>query len=131
MGLEVLILNSGEWVLCDELPASPWRVLIYSQRGAPGNELHVWLPLQGAPRASDYAFKRYWETRTTRWCVEMPLDAGRPRHLRVAAARIRFSAPDGRVLWSNNPGGHGLGDLSDEDLERLLAAGSTGPFSGA
>lgn len=130
MGFEVLILNSGEWVLTDELPATPWHVLIYTQRGAPANELHVWLPLQGTPRSSDYAFKRYWEIHSTRWCVEVPLDIGRPRHLRTNPGRFRFSAPDGRVLWAENPGGRGLGDLSDQDLERLLDAGSTGPFSG-
>lgn len=130
MGFEVLILNSGEWVLGEELAASPWHVLIYRQRGAPGNELHVWLPRQGAPRPSDYAFKRYWDDRSTRWCVEVPLGAARPRQPRTAATRFRFSAPDGRVIWSDNPDCSGLGDLSETDLLRLLEAGYTGSFSG-
>lgn len=130
MAFEVLILNSGEWVLTGELPASPWHVLIYSQRGAPGNELHVWLPRQNAPRSGDYAFKRYWELSSTRWCVEMPVEAGLPRHTRGARTRIRFSAPDGRVLWADIGGALGLGDLSDADLTRLLEAALSGPFSG-
>ena len=32
MGLDVLILNSGEWVLGEELAAPPWYVLVYRQR---------------------------------------------------------------------------------------------------
>jgi hypothetical protein len=131
MSFEVLILNSGEWVLTQELPAAPWHVLVYAQRGAPRNELHVWLPRQDAPRSGDYAFKRYWERSSTRWCVEIPLAAGRRRNLRRPPPRVRFSAPDGRVLWAENPGGLGLGDLSDADLGRLLHTGVEAPFCGA
>lgn len=131
MGFEVLILNSGEWMLTQELPAEPWHVLVYAQRGAPRNELHVWLPRRDASRSGDYAFKRYWEIHSTRWCVEIPTEAGRRRGLRQAPARVRFSAPDGRVLWADNPRGLGLGDLSDADLSRLLLAGFEAPFCGA
>lgn len=130
MSFEVLILNSGEWILSVELAASPWHVLIYSQRGAPANELHVWLPRQGGGGCADYAFKRYWQSRSTRWCVEIPLRVDRVRGYRERPPRVRFSAPDGRVLWSENPGGRGLADLSDADLARLLDTGSAGPYSG-
>jgi hypothetical protein len=128
MNFEVLVLNSGEWTLVQELPAAPWHVLVYSQRGAPRNELHIWLPRQDAPRSGDYAFKRYWEVQATRWCVEIPVEVGRRRNLREPPPRVRFSAPDGRVYWSENPGGRGLGDLSDADLSRLLETGFAAPF---
>lgn len=129
MGFEVLILNSGEWVLAEELPAAPWHVLIYRQRGSPANELHVWLPRQDAPRSGDFAFKRYWSEAGVRWCVEVPTDVGRPRPSRGAPLQVRFSSPDGRVLWSEQRGGKGLGDLSDSDLARLLVKAHEGPFT--
>jgi hypothetical protein len=130
MSFEVLILNSGEWLLAEELPATPWHVLIYAQRGSPRNELHVWLPQQNATRSGDYTFKRYWEIQSTRWCVEIPVEAGRRRNLREPPPRVRFSAPDGRVLWAENPGGQGLADLSDADLARLLHGSFQAPFAG-
>lgn len=128
MGFEVLILNSGDWVLADELPASPWHVLIYRQRGQPANELHLWLPRQDAPRSGDFAFKRYWTDGAVRWCVEIPAEVGRPRTPH-GPLWIRFSAPDGKVLWSEHRGGKGLGDLSDTDLDRLLLVAHEGPFA--
>ena len=130
MRFEVLILNSGEWVLAEELAAEPWHVLVYSQRGSPANQLHVWLPRRDAARSGDFAFKRYWEDRSTRWCVEVPGEPRDPLRRRERAHRVRFSAPDGRVLWADNPGPRGLGDLSDADLGRLLRSGSTASFSG-
>lgn len=123
MGFDVLILNSGEWVLRDELAAEPWYVLIYRQRREPRNELHLWLPRQDARRSGDYAFKRYWVYESVRWLVEMPHGSGRP-------ARVRFSAPDGRVLWADHRGTRGLGDLTDYDLACLCDAARTGSFSG-
>jgi hypothetical protein len=130
MSFEVLILNSGEWVLAEELPAAPWHVLVYAQRGSPRNELHVWLPRQTSARNGEYTFKRYWELHSTRWCVEIPVEAGQRREERASPPLVRFSAPDGRVLWADNPGGQGLADLSDADLARLLQSGFQAPFSG-
>lgn len=127
MGVDVMILDSGEWVLTGELPALPWHVLIYSQRGAPANELHVWLPRDGMRGAGDFAVKRFWEGRSTRWCVEIPPEPAGPYRSR---ARVRFSTPDGTVLWSEKPVGRGLGDLSDDELTHLLAAGASGSYSG-
>ena len=124
MALDVLVLNSGNWVLTDELPALPWHVLIYSQRGAPGNELHVWLLRDGSRGAGDFAFKRFWSDIGARWCVEVP-----PRSHTGDGPRIRFSTPDGKVFWAEKPSGRGLGDLSDEELSRLLSRSSTGPYS--
>lgn len=131
MSFEVLILDSGEWLLAQELPAEPWHVLVYAQRGSPRNELHVWLPRQKARRSGDFAFKRYWEIQSTRWCVEIPFTGGQLRRMRQPPPRVRFSAPDGRVLWAENPRGLGLGDLSDTDLSRLLSAGFEAPYWGA
>jgi hypothetical protein len=128
MGLDVLILNSGEWVLGEELSAAPWYVLVYRQRGEPRNELHLWLPREDAVRSGDFAFKRYWVDDAVRWCVERPGAAGEPG--RPAGGRLRFTSPDGQVLWADPPGARGLGDLSDHDLGRLLAAAREGPFSG-
>ena len=125
MALDVLILNSGDWVLTGELPALPWHVLIYSQRGAPGNELHVWLPRDGRRGSGDYAFKRFWTGSRARWCVEVP-----PKTASGDGPRLRFSTPDGTVLWADKPSGRGLGDLSDQELSRLLATSCTGPYSG-
>ena len=130
MSFEILVLNSGEWLLAQELPATPWHVLVYAQRGSPRNELHVWLPKQAAARSGEYTFQRYWEVQSTRWCVEIPVEAGRRRNDRQPPPRVRFSAPDGRVFWAENPGGKGLADLSDADLARLLLDGFQAPFSG-
>lgn len=128
MAFEVLILNSGEWVLGEELAASPWYVLIYRQRGRPANELHLWLPRADAERSGDYAFKRYWEDESIRWCVEMPTDAAGTRAGRV---RVRFTSAEGRVLWADHRGTRGLGDLSEYDLSCLLDGAREGSFSGA
>ena len=127
---EMLVLNSGEWVLGDELPASPWHVLIYRQRGEPRNELHLWLPRQDAPRSGNYACKRYWMSATTRWCVEVPHDPSRPRRPGATPSRLRFTSPEGGVRWAEQSTGRGLGDLSDADLRRLLATAREGPYSG-
>lgn len=127
MGLDVLILNSGEWVLTDELPARPWHVLVYSQRGAPANELHLWLSRDGRAGSADLTVKRFWERRSTRWCVEIPREGSRSP---LGRGRVRFSSPDGRVLWSEKPEGRGLGDLSGDELAQLLATASHGSYSG-
>jgi hypothetical protein len=127
MGFDMLVLDSGEWVLTGELPAMPWHVLVYSQRGAPGNQLHVWLPRDGSRGSGRYAFKRFWQDRSGRWCVEIPREANAGD---AGRTRVRFSADDGRVLWSDGPTGRGLADLSDDDLLRLLDAGASGSFSG-
>lgn len=130
MNFEVLILNSGEWVLTQELAAAPWRVLVYAQRGSPRNELHLWLPRQDTRRSGEHAFKRYWDNCSTRWCVEIAAEPGRRTSHQRAITRVRFSAPDGRVFWSENPGRNGLGDLSDAELTRLLESGTRAPFCG-
>lgn len=130
MSLDVLILNSGEWVLGEELAASPWHVLIYRQRGESRNELHLWLPRQATRRPGEFAFKRFWVSRSVRWCVEMPADPSRRRGAaREEVARLRFSSPGGQVLWAEHRGGRGLGDLSDGDLRDLLDTARAGRFS--
>lgn len=130
MSLDVLILNSGEWVLGGELAADPWHVLIYRQRGEARNELHLWLPRQVRRGSGEFAFKRFWVSREVRWCVEIPSDPERPRGaVRADAPRLRFSSPDGRVLWADHRGQRGLGDLSDSDLRRLLDSAQTGLFT--
>lgn len=128
MGVDVLILNSGAWVLREELAAPPWYILVYRQSREPRNELHLWLPRQDAERSADFAFKRYWMDESVRWCVEIPGAAapGRP----AGPTRIRFTAPAGRVLWALHHGIRGLGDLSDYDLSCLLASATAGSFSG-
>jgi hypothetical protein len=127
--LDMLVLNSGEWLLSAELAASPWYVLIYRQRGEPRNELHLWLPRQDAPRSERYACKRYWLDDSVRWCIEIP---HRPETeaMEPARARLRFTAPDGRVLWARHADARGLADLSDRELGRLLLGATTGSFSG-
>jgi hypothetical protein len=125
----MLVLNSGEWLLGAELAASPWYVLIYRQRGEPGNELHLWLPRQDSPRSEKYACKRYWLNSAVRWCIEIPREAGAGES-REAPARLRFTAPDGRVLWAAHGDARGLADLSDGELGRLLLGATEGSFSG-
>lgn len=130
MNVDVLILDSGEWVLGEELAATPWHVLIYRQRGESRNELHLWLPRQATRRAGDFAFKRFWVSRSIRWCVEMPADpAGSLGARRGEVARLRFSSPDGQVLWAEHRGGSGLGDFSDGDLRDLLDSARAGHFT--
>lgn len=130
MTVDVLILNSGEWVLGEELAASPWHVLIYRQRGEARNELHLWLPRQMTRGSGEFAFKRYWVSRSTRWCVEIPGDPERPRGLtRPGSARLRFTSSDGRVLWAEHRGSGGLGDLSESDLLRLLGTAHAGLYT--
>jgi hypothetical protein len=128
MGVDVLILNSGAWMLREELAAPPWYILVYRQSREPRNELHLWLPRQDSERSGDFAFRRYWMDDSVRWCVEIPDAAtpGRPS----GPARIRFTAPEGRVLWALHHGIRGLGDLSDYDLSCLLASATAGSFSG-
>jgi len=122
MGVDLLVLNSGEWLLGAELAASPWYVLIYRQRGEPQNEIHLWLPRQDSPRSEKYACKRYWLNASIRWCVEIPREG--------APGRLRFTAPDGRVLWARQRDGRGLADLTDRDLRLLLDGSASGTFSG-
>ena len=131
MALDVLILNSGSWTLAEELPASPWHVLIYRQHRQAGNELHIWLPRQDARRSGELAFKRYWVDEAVRWCVEIPgIRARGSSPTAVRPTRLRFAAPDGRVLWAEHEGAKGLGDLSDYDLACLLHTARSGSFSG-
>ena len=122
MGMDLLVLNSGEWLLGAELAASPWYVLIYRQRGQPLNEIHLWLPRQDAPRSEKYACRRYWLNGSVRWCVEIPPEGGN--------GRLRFTAPDGRVLWTKHGDARGLADLADHDLRRHLDGAATGSYSG-
>jgi hypothetical protein len=132
MMVDVLILNSGEWLLAEELPTQPWHVLIYRQRGEPRNELHLWLPRDGAPRSGDYAFRRFWSDGDRRWCVEVPPDPDRLRGSHFAGSgttQIRFTAPDGSVRWSDHRGGRRLADFTDDELNRLCREGRVGPFS--
>lgn len=131
MSLDILILNSGDWILGEELPATPWYILIYRQRGAPRNELHVWLPREDAQRSGDYAFKRYWINDAVRWCVESP-GAAEPGIGRgnTATPKIRFTSPEGRVLWATAHSGRGLGDLTEYDLSCLLDSARKGAYTG-
>ena len=123
MSFDVMILDSGAWTLTRELDGAPWRILVYTQRGEPRNELHAWVP-QGAPVSSAVIFRRYWEVHSTRWTLEISsrnaaatVDSP-PRN----GIRIRFRAPDDRTFVARAPRGRGLGDLSDAELLRLLAA---------
>lgn len=126
MSFDALILDSGEWLLSGEIPAAPWHVLIYRQRGAPENELHVWLPRRDGACRQRYAFKRYWEEDSTRWCVEIP-EAPAPARGRFGARSVRFTAPDGRVYQTDGPRGCGLADLPDVELARLLRSARRTP----
>ena len=123
MSFDVMILDSGAWTLTRELEGAPWRILVYSQRGAPRNELHAWLPAD-SPNSAAVVFRRYWEVHGTRWCLEISarnaaVSVGNtPRN----GVRIRFRAPDGRTFVVRAPRGRGLGDLSDAELLRMLAA---------
>ena len=119
MSLDLLVLNSGEWLLSAELAAEPWYILVYRQRGQPLNEIQLWLPRQDAPRSEKYAAKRYWLQDQVRWCIEIP-----------SQGRLRFTAPDGRVLWTRPGDGRGLADLTNPDLDRLLGRAIPGSFSG-
>jgi hypothetical protein len=129
VSLDLLVLNSGEWLLGDELAADPWYVLIYRQRGEPRNELHLWLPRQDAPRSEHYACRRYWMHASVRWCLELSR-VGRAPGGGEAPPRLRFSSPEGQVLWAEHGAARGLGDLSDLELGRLLSGATTGTYSG-
>jgi hypothetical protein len=132
MGVDMLILNSGEWLLAEELAAEPWHVLIYRDRAEPRNELHVWLPRAGGRRSADHAFRRYWTDGATRWCVELPPDPDRLRDSRsvpAASVRVRFTAPDGLTLWAEYGGVRRLADFTDGELRRLRSNGLAGPYS--
>ena len=117
----MLVLNSGEWLLGAELAAAPWYVLIYRQRGELVNELHLWLPRQDAPRSEKYVCKRYWLNESVRWCVEIPHPPG---------GRLRFTAPDGPVLWAKHVDSRGLGDITDRELRQSLHNAVVGTYSG-
>ena len=125
VSFDLLILNSGEWLLGDEQSASPWHVLVYRQRGEPRNELHLRLPRQDAPHSGSYACKRYWVNASVRWCVEVRRDPNRANPAGSAPSRLRCTAPDGRVLWVEHRAGRGHGDLSDRELVRLLSGATT------
>lgn len=130
MGFDVLILNSGEWVLSEELPAEPWHILIYRQRGEPRNELHIWLPRQGGRGSADYAFRRYWVEGRTRWCLELPREKGsHPKRGGKGGDALRFTSPDGLVLWSRLDAPRRLGDYTNRELQRLREQATTGGFS--
>jgi hypothetical protein len=129
VSLDMLVLNSGEWLLSAELAASPWYVLIYRERAEPRNELHLWLPRQDAPHSDRYACRRYWHDGAVRWCIEIPYGDDSPRPGPVPA-RLRFTAPDGRVLWARLADASGLADLPARELGRLLRGAVPGSFSG-
>lgn len=130
MSLDILILNSGDWILGEELQATPWYILIYRQRGIPRNELHLWLPKHDAERSGDYAFKRYWMDETVRWCVESPGSAGHEQgNGGGPPTRIRFTSPEGRVLWAEPRNGRGLADLTEYDLSCLLESAREGAYT--
>ena len=131
MGLDVLMLNSGEWSLAEEIPADPWHILVYQQRTEKRNELHMWLPRDRGPGSSDFAFRRFWVEGATRWCVEIPRPAkSRDGSLRRPnPARLRFTTPDGLVLWSTVPPSRKLAELSNRDLQRLRGSAVAGAFS--
>lgn len=127
--VDVLVLNSGEWQLVDELEATPWHILIYRQKCDGDNELHVWLPREGAGGRLPYAFKRYWRDEDTRWCVEMPSDPDIPREPTAVGGPVRFTAPDGRVLWASTASSLGLGDFTDSELRQLRLGAAPGPYT--
>lgn len=132
MSVDVLVLNSGTWVLTDELPAEPWWILIYRLRHDPRNELHAWLPPAADGPAEDFAFRRYWHEEEVRWCVEAPPDPDRLRTVTGAAdgtLRIRFSASDGLVLWAGYRGVGRLADFTHEELRTLRHQARPGPYS--
>lgn len=116
---DMLVLNSGKWLLADEQAAAPWHVLIYQQVGEPRNELHLWLPRDDSPRTGCFACKRYWVNSSVRWCLEVPRDPSLTRSSGDPVS-VCFSHPDGRVLWAKYGGSRGLGDLGEEDLRGLL-----------
>jgi hypothetical protein len=125
----VLILNSGEWSLGEELPALPWPIRIYRDRRESRNELHFWFPRPGGEPDGRHVFLRYWIEGETRWCVEVPPDPEAfHRHLRSEpmVTRLRFTAPDGRVLWAGAAGEPSLADLTGPELTRLRAASRQG-----
>lgn len=132
MSVDVLVLNSGEWLLMDELEAIPWHILIYRQRCERGNELHLWLPREGRPGDPAYAFKRYWRDEESRWCVELPTDPDGPRGPRRETGSrllVRFSAADGRVLWADTESSRRLGDFTDLELRQLRLKAAAGPYT--
>jgi hypothetical protein len=125
--VDILVLNSGEWLLGAELAARPWHLLIYRQRSEPRNELHLWLPQQGVAAPESFACKRFWVHAGQRWCLENP--PGRGRGSPGGASRIRFSSDAGEVRWVAHPGS-GLADLTEGDLRVLFAGAVAGTFSG-
>lgn len=132
MPSDVLILNSGEWELSDELPAVPWHILVYRQKRDRRNELHVWFPRESAAGERGYAFKRYWHDGEVRWCVEIPSSSDRFRTARGAlrgSRRFRFMAHDGRVLWAESQLTGRLGDFTDAELLRLRREAAVGPYT--
>ncbi len=132
MLFDMLILDSGEWLLAEELPAEPWHVLIYRGRADRRNELHLWLPRAGERRSGEYAFRRYWIDGTTRWCVEVPPDPDRLRGSYFAgtgAVRVRFTTADGAVVWAEHRGSQRLADFTDAELSKLRQQGEIGPFT--
>lgn len=131
MTLDILILNSGEWLLSEELPAEPWHILIYRNRSEKRNELHIWLPRQGERGSDDYAFRRYWVEGRVRWCVEAPsaaADSGGRKSR--PASQLRFTAPDGQVLWAETQSPRKLADFTDRELQRIRQRATSGAFSG-
>jgi hypothetical protein len=127
VAVDILVLNSGEWLLGAELAASPWHLLIYRQRSEPRNELHLWLPRQGIAAPESFACKRYWVHVGQRWCLETGPRPGRENP--AGATRLRFSSDSGKVLWVEHDGA-GLADLTERDLRFLFSGAVAGTFSG-
>lgn len=132
MVVDVLVLNSGEWLLTDELEATPWHILIYRQKYERHNELHLWLPREGKPGDRGYAFKRYWQEEGTRWCVELRSGDGRGAASGIETGglrHVRFTAADGRVLWTSTTSSQRLGDFTDVELRQLRSEAAPGPYT--
>jgi hypothetical protein len=127
--ISVLLLHSGEWSFGEELPALPWPILIYRDRREPRNELHFWFPRPGGEPEGRHVLLRYWLEGETRWCVEVPPDPeafGRRLRADPMLTRVRFTAPDGRVLWAGHPGEASLAELTGPELARLRARSHRG-----
>jgi hypothetical protein len=122
MTLDVLILDSGEWVLREEKEAWPWHILVYGERREPRNELHLRLPHEGVPRSGEFAFRRIWMEGHVRWSVDLPPDPRRGLRRGPSGPRsllVRFTDPEGHAFLAEHFGSRGLADLSAGEMLRL------------
>ena len=65
---------------------------------------------------------------SVRWCVEAPATRT-SSGARGSGSPVRFTAPDGRILWADHRGTRGLGDLSDRELGDRFALSRQGAFT--